>query len=59
VISERNAGASWTEVADALSLDETFVREHYEPIERQWSTGNGIGPIVQHREGQPLRLVGG
>lgn len=58
VLAERASGATWAEVATALSLDERFVVEHYEPIERQWSTGNGIGPIL-HQQEQGLRLVEG
>lgn len=59
VLAERASGASWSEVSEALGLDEHFVVEHYEPIERQWITGNGIGPIVQPAGEQPLRLVEG
>lgn len=59
VLSERAAGASWTDVAAALSLDETFVVEHYEPIERQWRGGGGIGPLVKRADADPhhLRVV--
>lgn len=56
VLFERAAGATWAEMAEALNLDERFVVEHYEPLERQWLTGNGIGPIMHGTEGQALRL---
>lgn len=60
VLSERAAGASWTDVAQALMLEERYVREHYEPIEERWLAGEGLDPIVlQPRGGQPLRLVSG
>lgn len=58
VLTQRAAGQSWTQIAVSLSLDESFVREHYEPIETQWASGGGIGPVVQ-REGQRLRVVSG
>jgi hypothetical protein len=59
VLARRAGGASWAEIAVALSLDETFVREHYEPIEARWSAGDGVGPVVHRREGQRLRVISG
>lgn len=60
VLAERAAGASWTEVAKALGLDERFVREHYEAVEAQWNSGGGVGPVERtYEESQPLRVING
>lgn len=46
VLAERAQGASWSEVADALSLNVQFVIDHYRPIEERWKTGLGVGPVL-------------
>lgn len=46
VLAERAKGATWDDVAEALTLPVKFVIEHYEPLERQWITGNGIAPVI-------------
>lgn len=58
VLAERAAGASWGQVSEALSLDETFAREHYEPIEARWRREHTIAPRLHVVEGQPLQSSG-
>ena len=55
VVTALAAGHSWTEVAEHLSVDEAFARDHYGPLVEQWKGRRNVGPRIHLVGGQPRR----